>query len=86
MNFKVFMNQETGNAMSGVNLGFTNEDEDYDINRKTCYGSFFMFHSKDKDIYKISINFEEIKFILLRKYYYKNSAFEIFTNTKNSII
>ena len=84
MNFKVFMNQETGNAMSGVNLGFTNEDEDYDINRKTCYGSFFMFHSKDKDIYKISINFEEIKFILLRKYYYKNSAFEIFTTTNKS--
>ena len=79
MNFKVFMNQETGNAMSGVNLGFTNEDEDYDINRKTCYGSFFMFHSKDKDIYKISINFEEIKFILLRKYYYKRQK----RNTRN---
>ena len=84
INFKVFMNQKTGNAMSGVNIGFTDKDDDYDINRKTCYGSFFMFHQKDKNLYKINIKFEDIKLLLLKRYFYKNSAFEIFTNTNKS--
>ena len=84
INFKVFMNQQTGNAMSGVNLGFTDKDDDYDINRKTCFGSFFMFHRKDKNLYKISIKFESIKFLLFKRYFYKNTAFEIFTKTNKS--
>ena len=79
LNFKVFLNQKTGNAMSGVNIGFTDKDEDYDEERKTCFGSFFMFHQKDKNLYKISINYEDINLILFKRYYYKNSALEIFT-------
>ena len=84
INFKVFMNQKTGNAMTGVNLGFTDKDDDYDINRKTCYGSYFMFHQKDKNIYKFSIKFDDIKFLVLKRYFYKNSAFEIFTKKNQS--
>ena len=36
ISFKVFLNQKTGNAMSGVNIGFTDKDDDYDKERKTC--------------------------------------------------
>ena len=84
IHFHVFLNQKSGNAMSGVNIAFTDKDEDYDINRKTCYGSFFMFHQKDKNLYKISIKYENINFILLKRYFYKNSAIEIFTKTNKS--
>ena len=84
LNFKVFLNQKTGKSMSGVNIGFTDKDDDYDKERKTCFGSYFMFHQKDKNLYKISINYDNIKLILLRRYYYKNSALEIFTTTNKS--
>ena len=84
LNFKVFLNQKTGNAMTGVNIGFTDKDEDYDQERKTCFGSYFMFHQKDKNLYKITINYTDIKLILLKRYYYKNSALEIFTTTNKS--
>ena len=78
LNFKVFFNQKTGTAMRGVKIGFTDGDDDYDKERKTCYGSYFIFHHKDKDLYKISINYQDIKMILRRKYYYKNTGLEIF--------
>ena len=84
ISFKVFLNQKTGNAMSGVNIGFTDKDDDYDKERKTCFGSYFMFHQKDKNLYKIIINYDDIKLILLKRYYYKNSALEIFTVTNKS--
>ncbi len=84
LNFKVFLNQKTGNAMSGVEIGFTNKDDDYDQERKTCFGSYFVCHPKDKDLYKISINYKDIKWIFKRKYYYKNSALEIYTTTNKT--
>ena len=84
LNFKVFFDQKTGSAMSGVEKGFTSKDEDYDPKKKTCFGSYFVFHPKDKDIYKISINYEDIKWIFRRRYYYKNSALEIFTTTNKT--
>ena len=79
INFKVFLNQQTGKSMNGINMSFTDTDEDYDPERKTCYGSYFMFHHKDKNLYKISIKYSDIKYIFRRKYYYKDSALEIFT-------
>ena len=84
LNFKVFLNQKTGSAMSGVEIGFTSNDEDYDPDRHTCFGSYFVFHPKDKDLYKISINYDNIKWMFRRRYYYKNSALEIFTTTNKT--
>ena len=79
LNFKIFLNQQTGKSMNGINMSFTDTDEDYDPERKTCFGSYFMFHHKDKNLYKISIKYSDIKYIFRRKYYYKDSALEIFT-------
>ena len=84
LNFKVFLNQRTGNAMSGLEIGFTTKDDDYDQERKTCFGSFFVCNKKDKDLYKISINYKDIKWIFKRKYYYYNSALEIYTTTNKT--
>ena len=82
--FKVFLNQRTGNAMSGIEIAFSTKDDDYDQERHTCFGSYFVCHPKDKDIYKISIRYNEIKWIFRRRYYYKNSALEIFTTTNKT--
>ena len=84
LNFKVFFNQKTGTAMRGVKIGFTDKDDDYDQERKTCFGSYFVCHPKDKDLYKISINYKDIKWIFRRRYYYKNSGLEIFTITNKT--
>ena len=84
INFKVFLNQQTGKSMNGINMSFTDADEDYDPERKTCYGSYFMFHKKDKNLYKISIEYSDIKYIFRRKYYYKDSGLEIFTINNKS--
>ena len=84
LNFKVFLNQKSGNSMSGVEIGFSNRDDDYDKDRQTCFGSYFIFHQKDKDLYKISIKYDDIKYIFRRKYYYKNTGLEIYTNTNKS--
>ena len=70
--------------MSGVEVGFTSNDDDYDQTRKTCFGSYFVCHPKDKDLYKISINYDDIKWIFKRKYYYTNSALEVFTTTNKT--
>jgi len=72
--------------MNGINMSFTDADEDYDPERKTCYGSYFMFHKKDKNLYKISVECSDIKYIFRRKYYYKDSALEIFTIKNKSFL
>jgi len=79
LNFKVFLNQKTGSAMSGVEIGFTTNDEDYDQERHTCFGSYFVCHPKDNDLYNIRIKYNDIKWIFRRRYYYQNSGLEIFT-------
>ena len=70
--------------MSGIGIGFTNQDDDYDQERQTCFGSYFVCHPKDKDLYKVSINYDDIKWIFRRRYYYKNSAMEIYTISNKS--
>ena len=82
--FKVFLNQKTGNAMNDVEVAFKTTDDDYDQERQTCFGSYFVCHPKDKDLYKISINYNNIKYLLRRRYYYKNSAIEIYTSTNKT--
>ena len=84
LNFRVFLNQKTGNAMSDVEVAFTSSDDDYDQERQTCFGSYFVCHPKDKDLYKITINYDNIKYLLRRRYYYKNSAMEIYTSSNKT--
>ena len=84
LNFKVFHDQKTGRAMKGVKISFTDKDDDYDKERKTCFGSYFVCHPKDKYLFKKSINYKDIKLILRRRYYYKNTGLEIFTVTNKS--
>ena len=79
LNFRIFSDQKRGTDINGFEECFSEKDDDYDKERGTCYGSYFTHHPKDKNLYKMSISFNEILWILKRKYYYKNSAIEIFT-------
>ena len=54
------------------------EDEDYNEEKKLCYGSYLKLN-KSKYVY-IDIKYKSIKYIFLRRYYYKDSAIEIFTS------
>ena len=58
------------------------EDEDYDDEKKMCYGSYIKLN-KSKYI-SMDVKYKSIQYIFLRKYYYKDSAVEIFTS-KNKV-
>ena len=51
----------------------------FDKDRQTCYGSIFKNHKKDQNrsIFKLSLN--DIKLAFKRKYFYSDSALEIYT-------
>ena len=82
--FRVFLNQESGKSMKGIEIAFDINHGDYDKDRKTCFGSYFVCHPKDKDLYKISINYDDIKWFFRRRYYYQDSGLEIYTKTNKS--
>ena len=79
LNFNIFSDQKKGCNFNGILQFFNEKDDDYDKEHGTCFGSYFIHHPKDKNSFKISIKYNEIKWILKRKYYYKNSGIEIFT-------
>ena len=51
-------------------------------NKHLCYGSFFLCPEKDCNI-KIKINFDEIRFIIRRIYFYRKTGIEIYTKNKS---
>ena len=63
-----------------IEIELSYKDDNYDVERDDCYGSYFKKYEKDKNFFKVRIKFNDIKLILKRKYYYKKSAIEIFTN------
>ena len=84
LTFKVFLNQKNGSSMLDFEEVFDTKANDYDTERQTCFGSYFIYHPKDKDLYKKSIDYNDIKYFFRRKYYYKHSGIEIFTNTNKT--
>ena len=69
---------------------FTKEEllkdfEDYDSDHLTCFGSIFINNNNHKDS-EIFLNFElnDINFIFLRKYCFRNNCIEIFLSNNRS--
>ena len=62
----------------------TEEDEDYDFDKKACFGSIFREQSEKYKNYYKKIPFKYIEFILKRRYYFKRNVLEIFTQDKKS--
>ena len=67
-----------------LEIELNEKDDNYDLERGDCYGSYFKRYEKDKNFYKLCINYDDIKLLLKRKYYYKNSSIEIFTSNHKS--
>ena len=59
-------------------------NDNFDHERGDCFGSYFKEYKKDKNFYKLNIKYDEIKMILKKKYYYKNSSIEILTANNKS--
>ena len=62
----------------------TNEDEDYDVDKKVCFGSVFQEKSEKYKHYCIQIPFNKMEFIFRRRYYFKKNVIEIYTQDKKS--
>ena len=62
------------------------DEEDYDSDRKVCFGSVFRPQIAKYKNYYINIPFNKIQFILKRRYYFKKTALEIFTEDKKSYL
>ena len=60
-------------------------NSNFDSDNCRCFGSIFgrEFTQKEKEMY-FKLSFSEIDFIFIRKYCFRNNAFEIFTNRHKS--
>ena len=88
-NIKFIINiNESENLNIKNNTNNLNENSEIDINydndRKTCFGSTFIYKKNDKDKINLKIPYDNIKFIFKRKYFYQGTAIEIYTNDYKS--
>ena len=60
------------------------EDPSYDKDMNNCFGSTFRKNLKDKDKTQLNLKYCEIKYIFVRKYFYQNTAMEIYTTNNKS--
>ena len=60
------------------------DNEEYDISRQVCFGSILKPQTNKYNYYYINISYNEIDFVLKRKYYFKSTGLEIFTINKKS--
>ena len=62
------------------------DEEDYDSDRKACFGSIFKPQIEKYNHYYINIPYHKIQVVLIRRYYFKKAALEIFTEDKKSYL
>ena len=60
------------------------DDLSYDKDLECCYGSMFKKHDRDREKIFFTINYEDIKYLFIKNYYYRNTAVEIFTENNKS--
>ena len=60
------------------------DEEDYDVDRKVCFGSVFRSQDVKYNFYYVNIPYNKIQFVFKRRYYFKRTAFEIFTEERKS--
>ena len=57
-------------------------DPTYDRDMDCCFGSIFKTNKRDKDKINFIINYENIKYMFMRYYFYIQSGLEIYTKNK----
>ena len=69
---------------SKENLEIDINDNTFDKELGTCFGSTFKHKKSDKDKISLDIDYNMIKYIFIRSYYYQETGLEIYTkNNKN---
>ena len=62
----------------------TDEDEDYGLDKKECFGSIFQEQNDRYNTYYLKLPLDEIELILKRRFYFKRNIFEFFVKNKKS--
>ena len=60
------------------------DDEDYDLDKKVCFGSIFLEPSEKYNTYYLKIPLDQIEIIFKRRFYFKKNVLEFFTQNKKS--
>lgn len=95
ISFRVFINQIKGNNIisdedfesdsSNKNRGnFKVYDDGFDFERNTCFGSYFVYHDKDKDTLTFTIPYDKMIYLFRRRYYQRNNSVEFFSKNHKS--
>ena len=82
----IFFNNSKGIGFYSYNKIHKENEEDFDSERNTCFGSIFRPQNNKFNYYYIDIPYNSIEFILKRRYFYKKTALEIFTVNKKSYL
>ena len=61
------------------NLNETDEELDFDPERNSCFGSVFKSQKEKFDGYYLKIPYNQIAFVLKRRYFFKTIALEVYT-------
>ena len=79
----IFVNNEEIGFYS-YNIPKTENDEDFDSDKKLCFGSIFHEQNEKYKDYFIRLPFTQVELIFKRRYYFKRNVLEIFTQNKKS--
>ena len=80
----IFYNNSKEIGFYSFSKTHSNDEEDYDFDRKVCFGSIFKPQTNKYNYYYVKIPYSSIDFILKRRYYFKKTVLEIFTINKKS--
>ena len=78
----IFYNNNKEIGFYSLEKSHSNDEEDYDFDRKVCFGSIFRPQENKYNYYYIRIPYDSIEFVLKKRYYFKLSVLEIFTINK----
>ena len=81
-----FITKEKGLIFYGYNKIRSEDEEDYELERKSCYGSVFKPQFAKYNYVYLFIPYNEICFILKRTYFYRKTCLEVFTVNKKSYL
>ena len=60
------------------------DEEDFDLDRKVCFGSVFQSQNHKYNNFYIFISYNKIQMMFKRRYFFKRQAIEIFTDNRKS--
>jgi hypothetical protein len=82
----ILFSNSGGIGFYGFNKIHKENDEEFDVDRNSCFGSIFRLQNSKYGHYYLKIPYYNIEFVLKRRYFYKRNVIEIFTVNKKSYL